>query len=99
MIVGDEPVVGYYAARLTRGGPFVAVKITKEPTGYNAEVDGRSHCDIDSVWPACARNPISKGEYDFLRVRAIWARDNHPEQPVANPRRRVDLRRVPPVKP
>lgn len=99
MLVGDEPCEGLYAARLIRGGPFVSVRIWREPAGWYVEIDGQMGDDVMSVWPGCARHPISKGEYEFLKQRAMWARDNQPSHPVAHPRRRVDLRKIPPVRP
>ena len=70
-----------------------------EPTGWCAEIDGKLCRDVMSVWPGCARHPISEGEYRFLKRRAAWARNSRPDHAAANPRRRVDLRRIPPVTP
>jgi hypothetical protein len=101
MIVGDEPVPGLYAHSLVRGGPLVAVSISIDSDGnFFAIVDGeRGTYTVEQVWPMCARRPISDGEYRFMLRRAEWARTNSPKHPAANPRRKVNLRHIAPVKP
>jgi hypothetical protein len=101
-LVTDEPVPGTYASRLVKSGPLVAIRISRDKDSgcYRIEVDGQIDAvPIEAAWPACARRPITTGEYRFMLRRAEWARTHQPEHPAANPRKRVDLRRIPPVLP
>lgn len=106
----DKPAAGFFKRRLVRGGPWVPVRIwfsapsdphqpgqllDRSPR-WQAELDGRE-IDIWSVWPGCSGHPIDKQEYDFLRATNAHARTHEPAMPEANPERRIDLNKMPPV--
>lgn len=40
---------------------------------------------------------INQAEYDFLVKDAEWARRYAPDDPIANPRQTVDVRKLPPI--
>ncbi len=50
--------------------------------------------DIEAVWHRKGA-PISEEEYRFLCAEAAWSRANAPEEPAAQPMKRVDLSRLP----
>lgn len=102
MLVGDEPVEGFYATRLVKDGPLVTVKIWQVDTEWwHVEIDGKPGTVVDlyRVWPGCAKQPLTVGEYDTMRRRANMATVFAPNHPLSNPRKKVDLRAMRPVKP
>jgi hypothetical protein len=76
----ETPVEGCYRIRLTRGGPFVAVRIWFGPpldpeTGkemaergdrWQCRINGSRLVPIDRMWPYVARQPISEAEHRKL---------------------------------
>lgn len=99
----DVPTAGWYRFRLVSGGHPVAVKIWHGPphdpdTGeeldrgwrWQAQANGEP-IDLDRVWPGCAREPIPAAEAEYLLGVAVWARENAPDSPQANPRKKIDL--------
>lgn len=105
--VTDEPVAGYYRAKLVRGGPWVAVRIwhgsPRDPvTGeemdrswrWQAERNGEP-CEVWRVWPYCAGEPINKAEHDYLLQLRDWAVQHAPEAPEAAPKSRIEFNRLP----
>lgn len=98
-----EPTAGTYQISLVRGGPKVGILIwhgpPKDPvTGeeldrswrWQAEANGEP-IDLDRVWPACGREPITAAEYAYLTANARWAARHAPQLPAANPLRPIDL--------
>lgn len=67
-------------------------------TERNDEGDaiGRVPHPVDSVWPYCALNPISKSEYRFQLRRVYWAKQHAPWHPAARPREPIDLHSLKP---
>lgn len=61
-----------------------------------AEVNGEPY-DVELVW--ISGEPISPADYRFMLADADWAKANAPDEPVANPRRSVDLRTLAPIEP
>lgn len=63
--------------------------------------DGNAMCrvphDLDSVWPFCAINPITRREYRFLLRRVAWARTHAPAHPAARPREPINVRTLKPA--
>lgn len=105
----DKPVAGHYQTKLVKGGPWVAVLIWHGPpldpeTGeeldrshrFQALRDGKP-VDIWTVWPFVASHPIDEPRYRFLLKKADWAVEHDPRQPEANPTKRIDFNKVPPV--
>ncbi len=56
------------------------------PEGYRCRVP----LDVYSVWPFCARWPISEADYRFMIDKATWAKSHAPDRPEASPRNAVD---------
>lgn len=48
------------------------------------------------VWPACAWEPITMGEYRFLLAMRRYARRHAPQLPEARPYQRIDFASLPP---
>lgn len=98
----DVPVEGFYRMRLVSGGVFVGIRIwfglPLDPvTGeemdrsprWQAQANGAA-IDLERVWPRCAGDPISIGEYAYLTSLQTWGEQAMPESPIADPTRRVD---------
>lgn len=99
----ETPTAGHYRYKLVAGGHPVAICIWHgaplDPV-TGEELD-RSHrwqatangdpIDLDRCWPACGREPISPQEADYLTKLSRWARENAPDSPAADPRKKIDL--------
>lgn len=101
---------GYWLIRLVKGGPRVAARIwwvetvvdpdfpenrmdgTRSPF-FAAEIDG-APADLITVWMGRLQS-ISEQEYRFRVADSAWARQHKPDEPIANPRRRIDLMTAP----
>lgn len=96
------PIAGYYRMRMRSGGVRGGVRIwfgqpldpvTLEPLDrslrWNATFNGQP-CDLERVWPDCAREPLSEADYNLLLRRHEWAQENAPGSAYANPRRKYD---------
>lgn len=99
---------GHWRLRMTKGGPLVAACIKRvqtvcEPGNESnamerspflaAFIDGESVA-MERVWHYRG-DPITEAEHDFMVAEAAWCRANAPEEPAAQPTRRVDLSRLP----
>ena len=93
---GDEPCLGWWKAKLVRGGPFVAVWFWREGQDFKCLVDGEP-ADPYKTWPLWGAVEIDQAEYDRLRARADHAKQYEPGRPEANPHKRVKLRELPPI--
>ena len=106
----DSPAPGYWAIKLVRNGPEVAAAIflrayveetdaddaRMERTPYfEAFIDGRQ-VPVDQVWLRRGR-VIPEAEYRYLLSLSAWARDNAPNEPIANPKQAVDLNTLRPI--
>jgi hypothetical protein len=102
----EVPEVGCYRIALRRGAPSSGIRIwlgfpidpetgaemTERPYNWQAELNGeRVH--LWDYWPGCAREPISREEYDRLVERNATMDE---ESPFYDPRRRIDLFTAPP---
>jgi hypothetical protein len=97
----DVPTPGFYRTRLRKGAHPVAIHIfygqtpdpeTGEPLerwAWQARINGKP-VDLYSVWPGCARDPISKAEHDHLVKLELWGREHAPDSPQANPLRPIN---------
>lgn len=97
----DVPTPGCYRTRLRKGAHPVAVRIhygqtpdpeTGEPLerwAWQATINGRP-VDLYSVWPGCAREPISQAEHDHLVKLEQWGLEHAPDSPQANPHRPIN---------
>lgn len=62
-------------------------RLERDDTGYRCRVP----LDVDTVWPFCAKDPITESEYRYLLAHARWAKEHRPEHPKASPRQAVDF--------
>lgn len=98
----STPTAGFYRMKLRSGGVYGAVKVWHGPpldpvTGeeldrswrWQATYDGQD-IDLDRVWPACGREPISEAEYTRLIMQSTWARQNAPDSAYADHGRKID---------
>lgn len=96
--------VGYWAMKLVKDGKEVGCCIQWEQTAFEpgdpsnrmdrspvltARKDGEI-CRLDDVWLGRGR-VISEADYRYMVELAAWARENDPNSPEANPRRRIDI--------
>jgi len=99
----DKPQAGYYATRLVRNGPLVAVHIwygaPPDPEDPRKLLD-RSHrwqclvdgCEADpwETWPRVAGRTITEGEYRRLLGAKKWDRIYAPDSPTQKPDKPVN---------
>ncbi len=100
---------GYFLIRLGREAPLVAARIyEREPDDGDTPAGEilREPCDPVFVWTGRDRAPLVprdgltvEQEYAFWCADAAWARDHAPQEPIARPRRPVDLTVLPPIAP
>jgi hypothetical protein len=101
----DIPTAGCYRVRLTRGGPFVAVRFwigapIDPDTGEEMDRAPRWQCrlngcelvPVDRFWPGCARDPIDLSEHDRL---CDLNRTLDTSNPYYDPRRPIDRLKTP----
>ncbi len=103
----SRPETGWWTVRLGRGTPRVPAAImwiepiAAEPgeplndmqdtrSGFLAAFIAGEPVGIEEVWHRKGQ-PISEAEYQFLVAEAAWVRQHAPDEPVANPTKRVDL--------
>jgi hypothetical protein len=104
---------GYYMIRLGRDKPLlVACRIyERDPDDGDTpagEMLGKP-CDPIRIWAGIDRQPLVppndghpwtvEGYYRYLCDLAPWAKENAPEEPIANPYRKVDFTKLPPIGP
>lgn len=101
-LIGDPlfAAPGFYRTRMVSKGPWVPCRLWREEeidesgehmqdVVYHAEIDGEEVDPVDPPrWPW---EPIDVAEYDYLRAKAKWAREQAPSQPAANPYERPNL--------
>ena len=102
--VTQEPQCGVFKRRLVKGGPFVPCKIWMfQPTQdgelvgdetFQCEVNGQ-YADAEDQWLWLCQNPITEAEYNYMVASLAWAAENAPDEPMANPRDKVDWTKVP----
>lgn len=94
------PEPGFYKRRLTKGGPWVAVRFFTDDEALRVEVDGYTTdkegrpLDPHAVWPLCW--PSSESEYHFFVGLREWARKHRPDHPAARPHAPINLNALPP---
>lgn len=100
--VPQEPQCGYFRHRLVHGGPWVGVRIWREPqldpeTGQPTGLEllrcnvGGKPRDPAALWVVVATKPIKLSEYEFKGAEAEHARKWNPTHPSANPSKRIVL--------
>lgn len=105
----DIPEVGFYKARMVRGGPWTAIKIwfapTNDPeTGEPLDRSPRWHAtrngieiDVWRVWPGCSGRPITEDEYEKMIWAQLDAALGDRDDPVLSPTRPIEINRTKPV--
>ena len=106
----EQPREGFYLGRLVRDGPFVPIKIwwgpTPDPDHPENPMDRSSHWQalrngkpvaIERVWPWCAKNEITKSDYEYRLAAVVWDREYDPASAGANPTKAVDLNTAKPL--
>ena len=104
--VMDDPQPGFFRRRLVRGGPFVPVKVWLEQSidVESGEIDGDSvlKCIVDGFeanpedhWTYICDQPISEEDYEYLWRLSDYARLHDRREPLANPRKKINLMTVP----
>lgn len=99
----SEPVAGFYKMRLVAGTVAVGIRlfngppadpVTGEPLDrswrWQAIADDGELLDMERVWPACAKTPISEADYRAMQGRRQWAREQAPDSAYADRRRKYD---------
>jgi hypothetical protein len=105
-----DPEPGFWRLRLAKGGPLVAacicvVETTTEPGNAGNDMAGTRSPHLaafvldepvamDRVWH-WRLEPITENEYRFQCATAAWAKKFSPEEPIANPKSPVDLKKLP----
>jgi hypothetical protein len=102
----ETPVPGCYRIRLTKGGPFVAVRVwlghpvdpdtgeelTERGLRWQCQLNGAEFVPVEDYWPGCARVPISEAEY--ARICAL-SRTMDACHPSYDPKRKIDRLKAP----
>lgn len=105
--IDGPPIAGFYRTTLRSGGAPVGIRIwfgaPHDPvTGEELDRSPRwqAHCngeyiEINRVWPHCARQPITEIDYNRHCIKQSWARDNLPDDALADPKNKVDHLKTP----
>jgi hypothetical protein len=102
----EAPQAGCYRVRLRKGAPDSAIRIwlgrpidpesgeemLERPFNWQCELNGQP-VPLWDYWPGCAREPISREEYDRLIARNATLDE---QSPFYDPLRPIDLGRAPP---
>ena len=99
----ETPVTGFYRMRFGADTVAIGVRIWFGPpldpvTGeemdrgwrWQAQGDDGVLIDIERVWPACARSPISEADFRMRQGRRRWAQQAAPDSAYAERGRKYD---------
>jgi len=99
----ETPVAGFYRVRLGADTVAIGIRIwfgaPLDPvTGeemdrgwrWQAQCDDGSLIDLERVWPACARRPISEADFRMREGRRRWAQRAAPDSAYANRGQKYD---------
>jgi hypothetical protein len=100
----EDPQCGWFKRKLVKHGPWVPAKIwlcqviedgcLVNDSKFQAEVNGK-YADAEREWSWLCGNPITEAEFNYLTAACQWSRDYAPDEPMANPKEKVDWLRVP----
>ena len=106
--MSDAPRPGWWLCRLTKGGPMIpcAIELRACPhePGDPSNVMDRSPTLVGFIdssethpenVPWMYGTEIDAAEYRFRLASAEWARKHAPHEPIAKPREKIDLMKVP----
>lgn len=102
----ETPVAGCYRIRLTKGGPFVALRIwlghpidpatgeelTERGLRWQCRLNGTEFVPVEDYWPGCAKHRISPHEY--ARICRL-SRTMDPKHPFYDPKRPINRMAAP----
>lgn len=104
--VTDDAHAGWYKRKLVKDAAWVPIRIwwhqdIDAETGellsdayLCADVDGRA-ADPNDQWLWCCMQPISEKEFQFMTKLSRYAKARDKREPLANPRKPIDLLTVP----
>lgn len=110
-VLGDSnPVEGFYALKMAKGGTLVPVHIwygvSPDPGFPDNPMDrgatwhfqrGHEAVQMSDVWPWAYDRPISERQYRHMLRLENWARTEAPGEPEANPRAPVPWETMEPM--
>lgn len=98
--VPNEPRCGWFKRRMVRGGVYVPARIwVLQECGDDGELldDETLQCEVngkwadpEDAWSYICGHPITVEEYNYLEAARVWAETYSPDDPFANPRRKID---------
>jgi len=104
-VYNEEPECGWFKTRLVRGGPFVPARIwLYQPTDADGQLTGPEVLQAElngeyaapqTVWERSSGNPISEHEFQYMTDLAAHLAEHAPDDPLANPRQRIDPFKIP----
>lgn len=99
----EQPVAGYYRIRMGAETVAMGVRLWFGPphdpvTGeemdrswrWQVQADDGELLDLERVWPACAKDPITEAEFQSRQSRRSWAREHAPDSAYAERGRKID---------
>lgn len=99
----EVPVEGHYRVRMGAGTVAIGIRLWFGPpldpvTGeeldrghrWQAQADDGEMIELDRVWPACARSPISEADFRVRQGRRRWAEEAAPDSAYANRGQKYD---------
>lgn len=104
--IPDLPQCGYYKRKLIKGGPYVSARVWREceidvETAESTERDVLL-CEVNgfrrdphSEWMRLATQPITEEEYRFEVADCAHARRYRPDDPKAQPHKKINLLATP----
>ena len=101
-----SPQCGYFKRRFVRDGPWIPCRVwiqsETDPETGELISDEIMCCDVgmqprdpDDEWPYLCAHPITEKEYIFLVKLMKYAKARAPREPLANPRKPIDLLTIP----
>ena len=102
--VTDEVHCGWFKMRMVKGGPFVPTRIWMYQPVEDGELVGDEvlQCEINGKyadpidkWSWICSHPITEAEFNYLTATLAWTAENAPNEPMANPRDKVDWLKAP----
>ena len=105
-----QPEEGYWLVKLVKNGPRVPACIRRvetrvepgepanrmERSAFLAAFINGEPVAIDRVWEVRGE-PISRQEHDYRVAVTDWAIKHAPDEPEAEPTKRIDLNALPPI--
>ena len=105
-MVKDGPLVAVMIWHGCPVDPVTGELLTERPALWRCKINGQDDAistvliEMDGLTglPVLKAEPIEELEYDYLVKSHQWAAKYAPDAPEANPRKRIDLNALPPLK-